>query len=94
MYSSSPHSLTWLAARKIAKRYGAKFIVETRDLWPLTFIEMGRMTRGSIPARILFKIEKSIYKSADRLIFTIPGGYKYVEDLGLDSVNAPILIIL
>ena len=85
VYSSSPHSLTWLAARKIAKRYGAKFIAETRDLWPLTFIEMGRMTRGSIPARILFKIEKSIYKSADRLIFTIPGGYKYVEDLGLDS---------
>ncbi|GAQ24565.1 glycosyltransferase family 4 protein [Tepidanaerobacter syntrophicus] len=85
IYASSPHPLTWLAGYKLSKRYGAKFIVETRDLWPETFVAMGKMSKNSIPAKILYKIEKFIYQKADKLIFTFPGGKDYVESIGLDS---------
>ncbi len=83
--ASSPHPLTWMAARRIAKRTGAYFITETRDLWPETFVVMGKMTRKNIIAKILYKIEKKMYESADRNIFTMAGGKDYIRDIGLDT---------
>jgi len=83
--ASSVHPLTWLAGYRLAKRYNAKFIAETRDLWPETLIAMGRIKRNSIPAKILYAIEKFIYKKADRLIFTFGGGKDYVRSIGLDA---------
>ena len=85
IYPSSPHPLTWLAGYKLAKRYNAKFIAETRDMWPETLVAMGAIKRNSLPAKILYKLEKYIYKKADKLIFTMSGGKDYVESIGLDT---------
>lgn len=85
IYASSVHPLTWLAGYKLAKRYNAKFIAETRDLWPETLIAMGKISKNSIPAKILYKLERFIYKKADKLIFTMAGGKDYVESIGLDT---------
>lgn len=85
IYASSVHPLTWLAGYKLAKRYNAKFIAETRDLWPETLVSMGRIKKNSLPAKLLYKLEKFIYNKADKLIFTFPGGKDYVESVGLDS---------
>lgn len=83
--ASSVHPLTWIAGYRLAKRYDAKFIVETRDLWPETLVAMGQITKKSVPAKILYKIEKHVYKKADSMIFTFPGGKDYVESIGLDN---------
>jgi len=85
IYASSPHPLTWLAGYRLAKFYNARFIAETRDLWPETFVAMGKIKKNSIPARVLYNIEKFVYNKADKLIFTFPGGKDYVESIGLDS---------
>ena len=68
IYASSPHPLTWLSAHRLAQHFNAKFIAETRDLWPETFVAMGKINENSIPAKILYKIEKFIYKNSDKLI--------------------------
>jgi glycosyltransferase involved in cell wall biosynthesis len=83
--ASSVHPLTWLSGYQLAKRYNAKFIVETRDLWPETLITMGRLKKNSIITKIMYRLEKYIYKKGFRLIFTFPGGKDYVESIGLDS---------
>ena len=83
--ASSPHPLTWLAAYRIAKRNNCYFLTETRDLWPETFVAMGKMKKNSIPAKILYKIEREMYDRSDRIIFTLPGGAEYIENIGLDS---------
>lgn len=85
IYASSAHPLTWLAGYILAKRYNAKFIAETRDLWPETLVAMGEISKNSVPARILYKLEKFIFRKADRLIFTFPGGKDYVNSIGLDT---------
>ena len=85
VYASSVHPLTWIAGYRLAKRYNAKFIVETRDLWPETLVVMDKIKRNSIPAKMLYILEKFIYKKADKLIFTFPGGKDYVESIGLDT---------
>jgi len=85
IYASSVHPLTWISGYLLSKRYKIKFIAETRDLWPETLVAMGQISRNSIPAKILYKLEKFIYKKADMLIFTFPGGKNYVENIGLDN---------
>lgn len=83
--ASSVHPLTWVSGYILSKRYHAKFIAETRDLWPETLVAMGQIERKSIQARVLYSLEKFIYKKADRLVFTFPGGKDYVEEAGIDN---------
>lgn len=83
--ASSPHPLNWLSGYVLSKRYKAKFVAETRDLWPETLVTMGQIKRNSIVARILYALERFTYKRADRLIFTFPGGKDYVKEIGLDN---------
>lgn len=84
---SSVHPLTWIASYKLSKRYNSKFIAETRDLWPETLIAMERIKRKSIVAKLLYRLEAFIYKKADSLIFTMPGGKDYLADRGIDVKN-------
>ena len=83
VYTSSPHSLTWLAAYRVAKRNQAKLISETRDLWPETFIAMGKLKQNSLVAKLLYRIERFIYTKSDALIFTFPGGQEYLRKIGI-----------
>ncbi|HZK17737.1 MAG TPA: glycosyltransferase family 4 protein, partial [Clostridia bacterium] len=83
--ASSVHPLTLVAGIKIARKFRVPCICEVRDLWPETLVAMGRIRRNSIPARLLYALEKYIYRYADRLIFTFEGGADYVEGIGLDS---------
>lgn len=84
--ASSVHPLTLIAGEKIAKSLDVPCICEIRDLWPESLIEYGYINRYSILSRILFRKERSIYKKADALIFTMAGGKKYVYDKNWDNV--------
>ncbi|MEK3973973.1 glycosyltransferase family 4 protein [Psychrobacillus sp. FSL K6-1267] len=83
--ASSVHPLTLLAGIKIAKKFNVPCICEIRDLWPETIVQYGTLKKNSFVAKLLYKGEKWLYKKADKLIFTIPGGKDYVEEIGLDS---------
>jgi glycosyltransferase involved in cell wall biosynthesis len=82
---SSVHPLAAWAGRKLAKRYGVPFIFEVRDLWPQTLIDMGRIS-SMHPATIALRwLEKSLYRSADRIIVLLPKASDYIEPLGIPS---------
>lgn len=83
--TSSVHPLTLLAGIKIAKKFSVPCICEVRDLWPETLVAFGQIKRNGILARLLYVLENFIYKKADKLIFTFPGGKDYVESIGLDN---------
>ena len=83
--ASSVHPLTLLAGIKIAKKYNVPCICEIRDLWPETIVQYGTLKKNSLVAKLLYKGEKWLYNKADKLIFTIPGGKDYVEEIGLSS---------
>lgn len=85
IYTSGPHPLAWLAAKRIGKKTGAKLIVETRDLWPETFVAMGRLDKSNLLVKCLYRLEKNIYQEADELIFTMAGGKDYVSEIGIDT---------
>lgn len=87
VYVSSPHPLNWIAAKRIAKRYGARLVAETRDLWPETFVGMGKIKKNHPVALALYRLEKYFYKKADALIFTFPGGNDYLIEKGITRKN-------
>lgn len=80
--ASSVHPLTLVAGIKIAKRLGIPCICEIRDLWPESLVAYGILKSKSIITNILYKGEKYIYKHADKIIMTWPGGYDYIVERG------------
>lgn len=83
--ASSVHPLTWISGYLLSRKFKTKFFVETRDLWPETLVAMGQITKNSVPAKVLYSLERFMYKKADKLIFTFPGGKDYVESIGLKN---------
>jgi glycosyltransferase involved in cell wall biosynthesis len=80
---SSPHLLTPLAAYWVAKRYRAKFIMEVRDLWPQTIIDMGELSDHHPITRALQTLERFLYRRAERIITLLPLAYEYMAACGI-----------
>ena len=82
---SSAHPLCAVLAIKLAKKYGAKSIVEIRDLWPESIVAMGIAKASNPIIRMLYIFERKIYERAEAVIFTFEGGYDYIKMKGWDS---------
>lgn len=78
--ASSVHPFSWPAGFEISKRHKAKFIVEVRDLWPLSMYEdfSGIMRKGVFT--FFEGLERKYYKLADAIITTAPFAYEYMEE--------------
>ncbi|MDA7561728.1 glycosyltransferase family 4 protein [Alphaproteobacteria bacterium] len=76
---SSPSLVSCLAAELLAKRVGAKFVFEFRDIWPDTIIEIGKISRFNPGIWLLGKIEKRAIMRSDYIIHSMEGGKNYVE---------------
>lgn len=68
---SSPHLLSALAGWLMAKRFRVPFIMEVRDLWPESLVQLGLTNPGII--RPLEVLEKFLYAKADSIICLTEG---------------------
>ncbi len=83
--ASSVHPMAWVAGYKLAKRYSAKYIVEVRDLWPLSMYEDIKGVIRSIVFSYFESLERKYYNLADSIITTVPFAYEYMEEkYGID----------
>jgi len=80
---SSVHLLAVLAAYRVAKYYRARFIMEVRDLWPQTIIDMGRLTEKGVLAKSLRFLERYLYRRADKIITLLPHADEYITACGV-----------
>lgn len=80
---SSVHLLAVFAAYRVAKHHGAKFIMEVRDLWPQTIIDLGEMSERNPVTKILQFLERFLYQRAERIIVLAPGMGEYISDRGI-----------
>lgn len=88
--ASGPHLFTLFAGAIIAKLRRAQLIVEVRDLWPRTLVDLGALNPNSTMAKILCWLERTSYKAAEQIIFAIPLGHKYLEELHLQKPTTVI----
>lgn len=56
----------------------AKFIVEIRDIWPLSLIELANMSPSNPLIRLMSVTEKIGYKKADLILGTMPNLFEHV----------------
>jgi glycosyltransferase involved in cell wall biosynthesis len=75
-----------LAAKQLARRKGVPFILEIRDLWPQTLIDMGM--RPHHPAVMMFGlIERHLYRNADKIVTLLPYAAEHMVPKGARAAD-------
>lgn len=77
-YAMSVPLTVGLAAQWIKRKHRIPYIFEVGDLWPDAPIQMG-FVKNYFFQQILFRLEKSIYKSADSIVALSPGIQSAIE---------------
>jgi glycosyltransferase involved in cell wall biosynthesis len=77
---SSPHLFAAWAAYRLARRMGAKFVFEIRDLWPETFVALRVFSRRHPVVLALRSLERFLYRRADAIVSLLPEAWRYVEE--------------
>ncbi len=80
---SSVHPFAALSGWWLARRHGAPFVFEVRDLWPQTLIDMGRLREGAAMTRGLRALETFLYRRARRVLTLLPRAVDYIAPLGV-----------
>ncbi|MCY2990962.1 MAG: glycosyltransferase family 4 protein [Planctomycetota bacterium] len=83
--ASSTYPLDIVPTSRIARRYDAKLLFEVHDLWPLTPIELGHMSRWHPFIMALQWAEDFAYRRADCVVSMLPKAASYMQDRGLRS---------
>ena len=65
---------------RYAARVGAPHIVQIQDLWPQSMVDLGIVGPRNPVMRLLCRAEKKLYRKADAVIFSMPGGRDYICD--------------
>lgn len=76
----NPHPLAPRAGIKVAKKLGVPCILDVVDFWPQSAVEYGGYNPKSPLLRILYQIEKWMYRKSDAVIFSMEGGPQYIAD--------------
>ena len=82
IYTSSPDIFAAYYSVKLAKKLKVPCVVEIRDLWPESIIEYNHTSPHNPLIKIMYKMEKWIYKHADSIVFTTEGEKQYLIDKG------------
>jgi len=78
---SSLSFLTLLTGVYLKHIINTKLVIEIRDIWPLTLIEIGGWSKNNPIIKFLSFIEKTAYKQADNIIGTMPNLQEHVDDV-------------
>tara|TARA_X000000950_G_scaffold139629_1_gene173293 strand:- start:4393 stop:5610 length:1218 start_codon:yes stop_codon:yes gene_type:complete len=84
VYGSSPDLFTALVGLMYCKKNKLKYVLEIRDIWPLSQIILHGFNKNNFLIRLLAFIEIYIYKNSD--IITSPL-WNFKEYLDLNSIN-------
>lgn len=83
MIASSPHLFFISAAHQLARRFGARFWLEIRDLWPESIIALGMTPAWHPLMKVLGWKERAAYGAADRVICLLAGAEAHMRARGL-----------
>jgi glycosyltransferase involved in cell wall biosynthesis len=81
--ASSTYPMDIWPAHRIAKLCGARLVFELHDLWPLTPMELGGMSRWHPFIMVLQAAENYVYRHADAVVSMLPKVHDHVAARGL-----------
>ena len=77
---SSMSIVPWLFNFYYKRRFKAPFILEVRDIWPLTLTELGGISKSNPVVRWLAWNERSAYKHADIIVSVLKNFNNYYTE--------------
>ncbi|TMP36651.1 glycosyltransferase family 4 protein [Pseudoalteromonas rubra] len=83
--ASTAHPFHLLAAKYYAKKYGAKLILEVRDIWPLSLQELVGISKYHPLSVIINKFQKFGYKHCDHCVSLLANAEKLFLHEGLKA---------
>lgn len=83
--ASSTYPWDIFPARAIARRHAAQLVFEVHDLWPLTPMELGGMSKWHPFIRSLQFAEDYAYRTADRVVSLLPLAKPYMMSRGMSE---------
>jgi len=78
---SSLSILSFLTGVYFKKKYGLKLIVEVRDIWPLSLIELKNLSVKNLFIQVLSRIEKYGYSNADYIVGSMENLGEHVKNV-------------
>lgn len=86
---TSPQPFSALAAARVARKLKKPYVLEIRDLWPMSARDLlgwGELHPGWL---VLRRIEKYLYRSADHIVTLLPGSQDWISQSGgqLDRIT-------
>jgi len=80
--ASSPHPFCAVASARLARAFGARFVFEIRDIWPLSLTELGEASPWHPFVWLAGAFEKSALRNADFVASVLPRADRYLSDRG------------
>ena len=81
---SSPHLFGARAALRLARRLGVPFVLELRDVWPQSLIDVMDVPRWHPLILLMERVERTLYREADHIITLLPAVSERVRLRGGD----------
>ena len=72
------HLFAVLAGYHLSRHYDAHFVMEVRDLWPQTFLDMGLWREGQLQVRFFRWLEQFLLERAERIVILSPQTREYL----------------
>lgn len=91
VFASSPQLLAPVAGLAVATLRRKPFVLEVRDLWPESLVSGGSLAEGSLVHRILVRVERTLYRHADRIITVTAGWEDHFRALGIDPAKVVVV---
>jgi glycosyltransferase involved in cell wall biosynthesis len=83
--ASSTYPFDTKVAYKIAKKAKAKFVYEVHDLWPLTPMELGGMSKYHPFIYLMQRAENFGYRNANKVVSLLPKAKDYMLEHGMSE---------
>ena len=81
--ASSTYPMDIWPARRIARRAGARLVYEVHDLWPLSPMELGGMSRRHPFIVWVQMAEDHAYRHADKVVSMLPRALEHMRSRGM-----------
>jgi glycosyltransferase involved in cell wall biosynthesis len=91
VYASSPHLVTPLAGWVLAKVRRVPLVLEIRDLWPRSMVELGYLRAGTPLHRVLVGLERFLYRAADRIVAVADGWDDHFATFGVSPAKVALV---
>ena len=82
---SSSAQFSGVATYYLAKKLKIKFILEVRDIWPLTLTDVGSISPKHPLIRLMSLAEKFVIRKADVIVSNLQNYENYIKELGFNK---------